>query len=77
MVRPGSVQLVRGLGHVRIDEVRRTSADQLTAADVRADGFADLAALRKALGEHYPAAARRGRSLYRVRFTLIASDETA
>jgi hypothetical protein len=70
-VRPGSVQTVPGLGRVRIESAEVAEPGELSDDDARADGFADLAALRSALDELYPPEARAGRRLYRVRFTLL------
>ena len=71
MVRVGSVEAVRGLGKLTIEAVEEISFEALTAADARADGFADLGALRAALAEHYPPEARAGKKLYRVRFAFV------
>jgi hypothetical protein len=72
MVRPGTLSTVPGLGKVRIDSADPVDFDQLTDADARSDGFADLAELRAALHELYPAERREGRKLYLVRFSLAA-----
>jgi hypothetical protein len=70
MVKPGSLQTIRGLGKVRIDEATCAELDDLTDADAQADGLADLKALKTALRDLYPPARREGRKLYLVRFTL-------
>jgi hypothetical protein len=70
MVKPGSLQTIRGLGKVRIDEATCVKFADLTDADAQADGLADLKALRTALRGLYPPARREGRKLYLVRFTL-------
>jgi hypothetical protein len=69
-VRPGSLQTIRGLGKVRIDEATCVKFADLTDADAQADGLADLKALKTALHDLYPPARREGRKLYLVRFTL-------
>lgn len=74
-LRPGSVHLIPGLGRVRIDAVRIVQWPQLTDDDARADGFADLSALKAALERLYPPDARTGRQLYHVHFDLLAADE--
>jgi hypothetical protein len=71
MVRPGSEHRIRGLGRVRIDEVRPVELSDLTEADARADGLAGLEALRVALDEMYPPEQRKGRTLYLVGFTFL------
>ena len=70
MVRPGTLSTVPGLGKVLIEAAEAVDPDQLTDADARSDGFADLAELRSALHELYPAEQREGRKLYLVRFRL-------
>jgi hypothetical protein len=74
-VRPGSLQTIRGLGKVRIDEATCAELDDLTDADAQADGLADLQALRTALRDLYPPARRKGRKLYLVRFTLEKDEK--
>ncbi len=71
MVRPGSEHRIRGLGRVRIDEVRPVDLSELTEADAKADGLAGLEALRIALDEMYPPQHRDGRTLYLVRFRYL------
>ncbi|MCY2930451.1 MAG: ASCH domain-containing protein [Planctomycetota bacterium] len=71
MVRPGSVEVVRGLGRLKIEAVEEIALESLTAADARADGFADLGSLHTALTAHYPPEAREGKQLYRVRFVFV------
>jgi len=71
MIRAGSLHTVRGLGRIRIHAVRVVRWKDLTDADARADGFADLASLRRALRRYYPPEARRGRTLYQVHFTYL------
>lgn len=75
MVKPGSLQKIRGLGKVRIDEAGRVKIRDLTDAHAKADGFADLQALKTALHDLYPPARREGRKLYLVRFTLEEEGE--
>jgi len=75
-VRPGSLQTIRGLGKVRIDEATCAELDDLTDADAQADGLADLQALRTALRDLYPPARRKGRKLYLVRFTLVREEDS-
>jgi hypothetical protein len=75
MVRPDTIHTVRGLGRLRILAVERIWPDGLTDADALADGFGDLPALRKALTAHYPAHARHGKQLYRVRFQFLADGK--
>jgi hypothetical protein len=77
MVRVGSRHRVRGLGQVWIDQVRAVDLAELTDADARADGFADVVQLCTVLERLYPA--MRGgaggsgatRQLYQVQFTYI------
>lgn len=71
MVRAGREEAVRGLGRLRIESVEEISFDGLTDADAQADGFADLAGLQRALGEHYSPEARADKKLYRVRFVFV------
>lgn len=71
MVRPGRVEVVRRLGRLTIEAVEEIALESLTAADARADGFADLDSLHTALAEHYPPEARAGKKLYRVRFAFV------
>jgi hypothetical protein len=75
-VRPGSLQTIRGLGKVRIDEATCAELDDLTDADAQADGLADLQALKTALHDLYPPARRKGRKLYLVRFTLVREEDS-
>lgn len=72
MVRAGSVHSVRGLGTVRVDDVRAIEADDITDADALADGFAGRAELTAALAELYTPPQRRRRTLYKVAFTFLA-----
>ncbi len=70
MVRPGSLHTVPGLGKVHIDEARPVEFGDLTDADAKADGFADLQALKAALHDLYSPECRQRRKLYLVRFTF-------
>ena len=70
-VRAETLQTVPGLGRVRIESVRRVEPDELTDEDARADGFADLGAMVRALSDIYPPDERSGRTLYQVRFSLV------
>ena len=70
-VQPGSIHTVPGLGKVRIEAVRAVEPQDLTDEDAWADGFEDLAVLRRSLRRLYPAASREARWLYQVRFTLL------
>ena len=70
----GSVHKIRGLGVIRIEDVRRVEPDDLTDAHARADGFADLSEMLAALGAMYPPADRDGRGLYLVEFTFLQQD---
>ena len=72
-VRAGSVHTAPGLGKLRIEDVRPVDLAALSDADAVADGFPDAASLRKALERIYPGEARDGRTLYQVRFTLVAA----
>jgi uncharacterized protein YqfB (UPF0267 family) len=76
-VRPGSVQTVPGLGKVRIEAVKPVEMRRLADEDARADGFASVQALRRALSELYPRSARKGRKLYLVRFTYLPAQPPA
>lgn len=71
MVKPGTVHNVRGLGQVRIDDVKIVDFASLKKADAQADGFANLAELRLALEMIYPPDKRTGRKLYLVRFSYL------
>ncbi len=74
-VRPGAVHTVPGLGRVRIDAVRVVRLDELTDAEVAADGFTNRHDLRATLTEIYatdPDRPADGRKLYAVHFTLLA-----
>ena len=63
-VRPGSLQTIRGLGKVRIDEAACVKFTDLTDADAQADGLADLQALRTALRDFVsPRPAQRTKAL--------------
>lgn len=73
-VRPGTVQTIRGLGSIRIDDLTAVGKDDLTDAHARADGFEGLAALREAMDAIYPPANRDGRRLYLVRFTFLVRE---
>ena len=70
-VQAGSLELVPGLGLVRIEEVRPVTLAALRLADARADGFESLLELRRTLKRIYPPATRRGRKLFCVRFTYL------
>lgn len=70
-VRAGSVHAVRGLGRVRILDIRAVEWADLTDDDARNDGLADLNALRTALHAMYPPNKRHGRQLYRIHFRLL------
>ena len=76
-VRQGGIQTVPGLGKVRIDAVGPVEPRELTDADARADGFADLASLIEALDELYPPQKREGRTLHLVRFTYLPNGAKA
>lgn len=71
-VRPGTVHNIRGLGNVRIVDIKPTELADLTEAHAHADGFDSLAHLRDALDSIYPPAERDGRTLYLVTFTFPA-----
>jgi len=71
MVRAGSVHSVRGLGALRVDDVRVIEADDVTNADAHADGLANRAELVAVLAELYPPSQRRERKLYKVTFTYL------
>lgn len=73
-VRERSVHLVPGLGHVRIERVRKVSLGNLTDDDARADGFGGLDELKQALTSLYPPEARKGRELYQVHFVLLPAE---
>ena len=77
MVRTGSVHSVRGLGVVRVDDVRTIAAGDLTDADAQADGLADRAELAGVLSELYPPSQRRGRELYKVTFTYLGPADSS
>lgn len=77
MVRAGEVHTVRGLGRVRIESVRQVEAAALTDEDARADGFADLADLLRALADYYPPDGRAGRALFQVRFRYLGDGKAA
>jgi len=70
-VRRDTIEQIRGLGAVRIDEVTVVRPEDLTDAHARADGFEDLPALIEALDAIYPGEKRQGRQLYLVRFTFL------
>lgn len=70
-VRENTLQSVPGLGAIHIRAIRCVEPDQLTDEDARADGFEDLAAMRRALEKLYPPARRKGRKLYQVHFTFV------
>ena len=70
-VRPNSVHRVQGLGRLRIDSIAPVCLESLDEVDAVADGFKSIAALRRALKALYPPECRKGRQLYRVRFTFI------
>lgn len=72
MVAAGSVHNIRGLGRIRIDRIRPIRLHELTAADVRDDGFETLAALKHTLREMYPARSSGDRRrLYQIHFTFL------
>lgn len=73
-VRPGSIHKVRGLGRLRIDDVRVVDFSELTDAHAVADGLADLASLKTALDTLYAPGEREGRELYLVEFTFLPED---
>jgi hypothetical protein len=73
-IKAGSVHTIPGLGKVRIESVQPVEMSDLTDADARADGLANLRALRRALRALYPPAQRKERNLYLVRFTLLGED---
>ncbi len=70
-VKAGSLHKVRGLGVLRIDNIRPIDAADLTDADAQNDGFADLPSLLDALDELYPPEKRDGRQLFKINFTLV------
>ena len=74
-IRAGSVHTVRGLGKVRIEAAHEIAPADLTDADARADGFADLASLHRTLQEIYPPTKREGRKLYQIRFTYLPGPD--
>ena len=76
-VNPGSVQFVRGLGKLRIDDVRKINFNQLTDNDARRDGFDNLLELDKTLDEIYTREQRDARELFLIQFTLIKNDDLA
>ena len=73
-IKAGSIQNLRGIGAVRIDEVRQVELEQLMHSDVRDDGFDDFDALRDALEEIYPPEKRADRRLYQIRFTFLGAE---
>ena len=73
-VRVGSVHKIRGLGLIRIEDVRRVEPNDLTDAHARADGFTSLSELMAALDAMYPPADHEGRELYLVEFTFLQQD---
>jgi len=73
-VRSDTVQQIRGLGRVRIDEVTVVRLEELTDDHARGDGFESLAALTEALEAMYPPEKRQGRELYLVRFTFLGQQ---
>jgi len=75
-MRPGSVHSVRGLGLLRVDSVEPIQPQDLTDDDARADGFADLRELTRALEDIYSADYRAKRKLFRVRFTYLSAPPT-
>jgi hypothetical protein len=70
-IRAGSVHRVPGLGRLRIRAVEPVKRAELRAEDARADGFPDLPSLWEALERLYPPSARKGRTLYLVRFEFL------
>lgn len=72
-VKGDTVHTIPGLGKVRIESVQPVELADLTDADARADGLANLKALRKALHALYPPDQRAGRKLYLVRFTFLGA----
>ncbi len=77
MVRPESLHTIPGLGKVRIDSAEPTELAKLTDDDAKTDGFENIQALKDALDELYPPDARQDRTLYLVRFTLIADGKSS
>jgi hypothetical protein len=73
-VRVGAVHTVPRLGKVKIIDVAVVQLDQLEPADVQADGFASLDALREALAEMYTPQQRSTRQLFRVQFAFLQAD---
>jgi hypothetical protein len=76
-LRSGQRSYIPGAGRVVIETVEPVRLAELTAADARRDGFASLAALRRALEELYPAEHSAGRQAYRVRFRLLEEPDAA
>jgi hypothetical protein len=70
-VKAGSLHRVRGLGQIQVHSVEAVDPAGLRLADAQADGFPDLASLWTTLERLYPPAARKGRVLYLVRFTMV------
>ncbi len=71
-IKAGSRHRVPGLGVLHVRSVERTDPKRLREEDARADGFPDLRSLWRALRRLYPPSARRGRTLYLVRFQYLA-----
>lgn len=71
-VKADSLHNVRGLGVLKIDEIRPIDPAKLTDADAQSDGFADLHSLLNALDELYPPHQRDRRQLFKINFTLIS-----
>ena len=71
MVRPGSMHKIRGLGALRVDDVRPITDKDITDDDARADGLAGRAELTALLAELYTPSQRLRRTLYRVTFTYL------
>ena len=70
--RAGQRVFAPGVGYLQVLDVKQVKLKDLVRDDARADGFASLAALRRALREMYDAR-QRGRPLWRVRFRWLTS----
>jgi hypothetical protein len=71
MVKAGQVHSVRGLGHVKIEQILPVQLDELSQADALADGFTSLEQLLAVLDSIYPPEKRLGRRLYRITFSYL------
>ena len=69
-VRAGQRVYSPGLGWVTIEHVERVELETLRDADARADGFDDVAGLRKVLLSLYPEHGADGKGWFRVAFAV-------